>query len=480
MNGSTPHNVHANSKRSILALPLVKSLPEYLTPDPLLPSVSSILELSSYDSENLPTGSDDPKNPSYKAKPTNLRRSRQVAHAHFSYVTPLPVSFPYAVKPGQLKPRKVSGDAVGDGSGVKEGAAQEAEAKAAAPNPARPPAMDVEDYLASLEPNESDSIVPVDGEKPAAYSSEGRREALGTPMLAGLSRKCIDEILPGLDVGDAWKYLEEGRDAPGNDESSATSNGAQENGIGNTPSTSAEARKRAELTQFLAGHIVRLEKPSGGTKGFAPWSLCYGGHQFGSWASQLGDGRAISILTTPAAWPDYHGETYYPPVAELQLKGAGRTPYSRFADGLAVLRSSVREYLGSEAMAALNIPTSRALSLVHLPDVEVQREEMETAAVVCRVAPSWLRIGSFELPWSRDDWDTLRDLVNYAGNVVFGLKREKKSEDQPFKSLAALVLRETALRNAKTFAGWQAVGFMHGVLNTDNINIAGLTIDYGP
>lgn len=131
-------------------------------------------------------------------------------------------------------------------------------------------------------------------------------------------------------------------------------------------------------------------------------------------------------------------------------------------------------------MAALGIPTSRALSLVHLPDVEVRREEMETAAIVCRVAPSWIRIGSFELLWSRDDWDALRDLVNYAGNEVFGINKGGKHKDHHDKSLAALVLREVARRNAKTFAQWQSVGFQHGVLNTDNISISGLTIDYGP
>jgi uncharacterized protein YdiU (UPF0061 family) len=342
--------------------------------------------------------------------------------------------------------------------------------------------MNVEDFLASLEPDPSDGLAAVDGDgKPVAFSSENRRESLGTPMLAGLSRKCIEDILPGLDVGDAWRYLKEGKDAPGsNGTDDQHANGGAQAVIGDAPSTSAEARKRAELTQFLAGHVVRVEAPKEGSKGFAPWSLCYGGHQFGSWAGQLGDGRAISILTTPAQFPDYHGSTYYPPVAELQLKGAGRTPYSRFADGLAVLRSSVREYLGSEAMAALGIPTSRALSLVHLPDVTVRREELETAAVVCRIAPSWLRIGSFELLWSRDDWDTLRDLVNYAGNEVFGLNKGGKRQDNQDKSLAAFTLREVARRNAKTFAGWQAHAFCHGVLNTDNISISGLTIDYGP
>jgi len=450
-------------KTSILGLPLAPSLPEYLTPDPAVPTVSALLSLSTYDSEH-PPATDDPSKDGYVPKPTILRRSRPVHNSHFSYTTPLPLSFPYAVKPHQVRPRKVPGEAVGDGSAVKEGAPEAAAAQAQKDGPSRPQALNVEDYLASLEPDLSEPVKPViagDARKATpAYTSEARRDAVGTPVLAGLSAKSVADLFPTLDVGDAFEFLKSGSDAGGE-----------------------ETAKRNELEQFLAGHIVAVQEAKDGKRGFAPWSLCYGGHQFGSWASQLGDGRAISIYTTPSKWPTYEQDNvYYPPVAELQLKGAGRTPYSRFADGLAVLRSSVREYLGSEAMAALGVPTSRALSLVHLPDVDVAREEMETAAVVCRVAPSWLRIGSFELPWSRDQWDTLRDLVNYAGREVFGFAKTGNAvqggpED---KSLAARVLREASRRNARTFARWQACGFMHGVLNTDNISISGLTIDYGP
>jgi uncharacterized protein YdiU (UPF0061 family) len=150
-----------------------------------------------------------------------------------------------------------------------------------------------------------------------------------------------------------------------------------------------------------------------------------------------------------------HGR-FSPAVAELQLKGAGRTPFSRFADGLAVLRSSVREYLGSEAMAALGIPTSRALALTHLPDLEVIRERKETGAVVCRVAPSWLRIGSFELLQSRADWDALLQLTRYAAEHVFGYDLTKHGHE-----VARLVLKEVAIRNAHMVAGWQVYGFMH-------------------
>ena len=450
-------NGSSSKKTSILGLPLAPSLPEYLSADPAVPSTSALFHLSEYDSQ-WPPESDDPKKPGYAPKPTILRRSRPVHRSHFSYVTPLPLSFPYAVKPHQVKRRKVPGEAVGDGSAVKDDAPEKAVEKAKKESPQQN-VLNVEDFLATMEPDLAYPIKPVGQDYAAAYTSESRKEALGTPQLLGLSQKTLDDLLPNLDVGDAFEHLKSGSSSEGE-----------------------AAAKREELTSFLAGHTVAYRETKDGKKGFAPWSLCYGGHQFGSWASQLGDGRAISIYTTPSQWPRYGNDVYYPPVAELQLKGAGRTPYSRFADGLAVLRSSVREYLGSEAMAALSIPTSRALSLVHLPDVEVQRERMETGAIVCRVAPSWLRIGCFELPWSRDQWDTLLDLVKYAGHEVFGFGKEGvKLDDEPEdKSLAAKVLRETSRRNARTFAGWQACGFMHGVLNTDNISISGLTIDYGP
>jgi len=174
---------------------------------------------------------------------------------------------------------------------------------------------------------------------------------------------------------------------------------------------------------------------------------------------------------------------------EIQLKGAGRTPYSRGADGLAVLRSSIREYLGSEAVQALGIPTTRALSLIHVPDLQVMRERIETAAVVSRLSPSFIRIGSFEAhnPPSdmfflgmgamqpQPDYEALRILGEWVIKNV--LKLERKDDHAPWGK--DLVL-ECARRNAKMVAGWQAYGFMHGVMNTDNISIMGLTMDYGP
>jgi uncharacterized protein YdiU (UPF0061 family) len=193
-----------------------------------------------------------------------------------------------------------------------------------------------------------------------------------------------------------------------------------------------------------------------------PLSAVYSGHQFGVWAGQLGDGRAILLgeLAT-AAGP-----------MELQLKGAGLTPYSRMGDGRAVLRSSIREFLCSEAMAALGIPTTRALMVTgsHQP---VVRETMETAAVVTRMAPTFVRFGSFEHWYYRDKQDELRTLADY---VIKSFYPELAGEPNPYKALLAEVTRRTA----RLVAQWQAVGFMHGVMNSDNMSILGLTLDYGP
>ncbi len=205
--------------------------------------------------------------------------------------------------------------------------------------------------------------------------------------------------------------------------------------------------------------------------GMAPYAANYGGHQFGSWAGQLGDGRAIVLGELLAA----DGT-----VQELQLKGAGPTAYSRRADGRAVLRSSVREFLCSEAMAALGVPTTRALSLVATGD-EVWRDmfydgnpKQEPGAVVCRVAPSFLRFGSFELPASRGDAALLRQLASFALELHFaGL-------GAPGREAFEAMLHEVARRTARLIAHWQAVGFVHGVMNTDNMSLLGLTIDYGP
>jgi uncharacterized protein YdiU (UPF0061 family) len=204
----------------------------------------------------------------------------------------------------------------------------------------------------------------------------------------------------------------------------------------------------------LAGNQLHV-----GTQTFSnPISTVYSGHQFGSWAGQLGDGRAILL-----------GDINQ---LELQLKGAGRTHYSRMGDGRAVLRSSIREFLCSEAMHALGIPTSRALALVGSKQ-SVRRETMETAAVCSRVAPSFIRIGHFEHFASLQNVTRLQELADLLMNEFYPECASKKdSYLELFKEISA--------RNAKLVAAWQAVGFCHGVLNSDNISALGLTIDYGP
>jgi serine/tyrosine/threonine adenylyltransferase len=193
-----------------------------------------------------------------------------------------------------------------------------------------------------------------------------------------------------------------------------------------------------------------------------PLAAVYSGHQFGVWAGQLGDGRAILFGEV---------DTAQGPM-ELQWKGAGLTPYSRMGDGRAVLRSSIREFLCSEAMHALGIPTSRALSVAG-SDQGVMRETVETSAVVVRMAPSFVRFGSFEHWFYRNKSDELKILADY---VIDRFYPELRAEDNPYVGL----LREVTVRTAHMIAHWQAVGFMHGVMNTDNMSILGLTIDYGP
>jgi uncharacterized protein YdiU (UPF0061 family) len=193
-----------------------------------------------------------------------------------------------------------------------------------------------------------------------------------------------------------------------------------------------------------------------------PLAAVYSGHQFGHWAGQLGDGRAILLGELATA----DGPM------ELQLKGAGLTPYSRMGDGRAVLRSSIREFLCSEAMAALGIPTTRAL-MVTGSNKGVIRETMETAAVVTRMAPSFVRFGSFEHWRYRDKPEELRTLADY---VIKTFYPELAGAQNPYLAL----LEEVTRRTARMIAHWQSVGFMHGVMNTDNMSILGLTLDYGP
>jgi uncharacterized protein YdiU (UPF0061 family) len=204
--------------------------------------------------------------------------------------------------------------------------------------------------------------------------------------------------------------------------------------------------------------------------GMEPYAQCYGGHQFGTWAGQLGDGRAITLGEVKSK----EG------VLELQLKGAGLTPYSRTADGKAVLRSSIREFLCSEAMFHLNVPTTRALSLC-ITGEKVRRDILydgnpadELGAIVCRVAPSFLRFGSYQIHAMRGDKKTLETLVDHTLKTHFPHLTTSGDE------LLLDWLKEIAETTAEMVINWMRVGFVHGVMNTDNMSIHGLTIDYGP
>ncbi len=205
--------------------------------------------------------------------------------------------------------------------------------------------------------------------------------------------------------------------------------------------------------------------------GSRPYATCYGGHQFGNWAGQLGDGRATMLGTVIA--PD---ERRF----EVQLKGAGLTPYSRHADGRAVLRSSIREYLCSEAMHHLGVPTTRALCLVDTGEDVIRdmfydgRPRPERGAIVTRVAESFLRFGHYQLPAAREDLPLLKALVDYTITTHF------PELGAPSKTVYLAWFREGCRRTALPMAHWLRVGFVHGVMNTDNLSVLGLTIDYGP
>lgn len=216
-----------------------------------------------------------------------------------------------------------------------------------------------------------------------------------------------------------------------------------------------------EDIQVLGGNKI--------TPSMHPYAACYAGHQFGAWAGQLGDGRAITLGEWEAA-----GEKAF----ELQLKGAGPTPYSRRADGRAVLRSSVREYLMSEAMHYLGVPTTRALALVTTGD-QVMRDmfydgnpQYEPGAIVLRVAPTFLRFGNFEMPASRQETENLQALVDWTISRYYPHIQGGDKIIQWFT--------EVVERTAAMIVEWLRVGFVHGVMNTDNMSILGLTIDYGP
>ncbi|KAG9004585.1 hypothetical protein FRB94_002261 [Tulasnella sp. JGI-2019a] len=418
----------SSAKVPISRLPLPSSaniLTRNLTPDPAASSANALLE-------------------KIMTNPSTLRRS-QASHpsAHFSYMTPLPLPFPYRIAPPP--------------SGIT--------------NEQR--SLYVEKVLAMQEPVTEAHSVPENPFKKYHSLSRDKYER----ELLSLAPTCLSDCFPSLDVGDALDVL-----GP----SSLSQNPTPTQSTTSDNETSEAVRQ--ELVDILSGDAVLMTFPSSPEdRGYAPWSLRYSGHQFGSWAGQLGDGRAISILEVPH--PDKPNTTY-----ELQLKGAGRTPFSRGADGLAVLRSSVREYLCAEAMHALGIPTTRSLSLISIPTLPVVREKVETAAIVCRVAPSFIRIGNFQALNSTmpdmtfmflggygganaqqsPDFEALRILGEWVSRRVLDLGLD---EGEPW---GKKLVWECARRNAIMVAGWQQMGFMHGVMNTDNISIMGLTIDYGP
>jgi serine/tyrosine/threonine adenylyltransferase len=206
-------------------------------------------------------------------------------------------------------------------------------------------------------------------------------------------------------------------------------------------------------------------------QGMQPYAARYGGHQFGQWAGQLGDGRAITLCEVLSADGKRH---------DLQLKGAGRTPYARFADGRAVLRSSVREFMCSEAMHYLGVPTTRALSLVATGESVLRdmfyngHPRAEPGAVVCRVAPSFVRFGNFEILTAHQELDALKRLADYV------IVKHFPELGVPSRSTYARWFEEVCRRTAIMVTEWTRVGFVHGVINTDNMSILGLTIDYGP
>ncbi|MGD9948048.1 MAG: YdiU family protein [Desulfobulbus sp.] len=243
-----------------------------------------------------------------------------------------------------------------------------------------------------------------------------------------------------------------------------------------SPQLVAYSQEAADLIDLAKDEIINddfITVLSGNSllPGMDPHAACYGGHQFGNWAGQLGDGRAINLGEVVNRKKEHW---------MLQLKGAGPTPYSRNADGLAVLRSSLREFLCSEAMYHLCIPTTRALSLI-LTGESVMRDmlydghpALEPGAVVCRLAPSFLRFGNFELLAARGELDTLKQLVEYT------IRNHFPHLGAPTRESMLQWFEQICRLTAELMVHWLRVGFVHGVMNTDNMSILGLTIDYGP
>lgn len=504
-------------KSDILSLPLVppsERLTINLLPDPVTPEPRSIVSVSG-------------------SSPSLVRRSRPVGQgSHFSFLSTLPLSFPY-----DFPPEQEGEESLGDRhqkeleqNDQNEAELTEEQKKQKTEQEHKRRMQEVEHMLRRYEVQPSQ----VGSESTAQPSTVAnglsghipprrRHQHFPSARLLGISPATLRDCLPHLDVGDAFQWIQKNNKSagPGSYSSGPIAD------AGHADGAAQEVTARQTLSDFVSGRLIgariagssdqleaddragygtkymrlreriikgeeqeegsearilrRLDeleqkRASAQTSDYAPWSLCYGGHQFGVWAGQLGDGRAVTLLETKN--PET-GERL-----ELQLKGAGRTPYSRFADGLATLTSSVREYLCSEAMGALGIPTSRALAVVSLPELHVVRERLNTAAITTRLCPSWLRIGSFQIHSSRGEWESVRILGEYVSHDLFGFKDVVKGgtvEDDTQRPVwVRRMVEEVAKRNARTIGLWQVYGFMHGVMNTDNIALTGHTIDYGP
>lgn len=305
-------------------------------------------------------------------------------------------------------------------------------------------------------------------------------------MACGLERKAImlmkkdPERSPDMDIRFDNRFLKE---LPGDPEPRNTPRqilGAAYSRVMpktvSSPKLIAVAKEAADLLGFTDSFIKSdtfLQAFSGNRllPGMDPYATCYGGHQFGNWAGQLGDGRAINL-----------GEILNPESGRwtLQLKGAGPTPYSRSGDGFAVLRSSIREFLCSEAMFHLGVPTTRALSLI-LTGEKVNRDmfydgrpQLEPGAIVCRIAPSFTRFGNFEIFAAREDIRLLKQLADFT------IRTDFPHLGDPCPEVYADWFREICQLTRDMILHWMRVGFVHGVMNTDNMSILGLTIDYGP
>ncbi|KAE8221999.1 hypothetical protein CF319_g4731 [Tilletia indica] len=517
----------------ILALPLLDPaarLATNLIPDPCTPAPRSLLA-----------------QPGQPGHPSFLRRARPVTQgAHFSYVTPLPLEFPYdiavttdAASSGlseedrsrlrmvqmeeQLKAWDISKQ---EASSAQEGGARAQSLQLFIPqgrthsppfapfrllgvSPSALPQLDIgdtRDFILShsAQPSTRESVtsgpnVPVPPtSETSAYNRWALSEVLSGRGIAAHFRSGAAEEEEVEAVGVA--HLKKQAAAA-----------ARSQGLKNGDSSSTNAKAQAELDESLArldalAQRKRKAAEANGDIDLLPWAQAYAGHQFGEWAGQLGDGRAVSLfevaLPTPiSSTPAFPSHPQQPNRTDIQLKGAGRTPYSRFADGLATLQSSLREFLCAEYMGGgLGIESCRGLAVGVFTKplaesngdaekstdegVRVRRERWHPAAVMTRLAPSWVRIGSFELHASRGEWESIKVLGEYATQHLFEWDLQAPSTEdgaqgktQPW---ALRLAREVAVRNAQTIARWQVAGFMHGVMNTDNIALLGHTIDYGP